>query len=440
MSTKLKGQYGLTVAVSMVVGIVIGIGIFFKTSQILLSTDLNPMAAITAWILGGIISVLSGLTVAEVGAAIPETGGTFAWVRKIYGDKLAFLVGWAQVTIYNPAIIALIAYYFAFFTMQFLGIESTVFIHVSISFSAMIFVYLINIYTKNFGGKLQTIVTVAKILPIFLIIIFGLLYVPETAPEVSSTPLEVSSDKSFWLLVGTAILPIMFAFDGWIYVGTIAGDLKDPKRDLPKAIIFGLSFIAVVYILLNIALLNVYSPDILVEKGMFGVAEEIFGAMGSKFVYAGIVISAFGGLNGFILVTTRVPYSLADERLFPKSDYFNQIEDKTGQPLRSSYLMLVISLAYLITMFVSGEVDAFGDVPIALIWIFYTIVFVGLIVLRKKQPNLERPYRVPLYPIIPILSIIGGLTVGISALISEPGYFILSIIVTLSGLFFYKQR
>ena len=439
MSTKLKGQYGFPVAVSMVVGIVIGIGIFFKTSQILLATDLNPTAAITAWILGGIISIVSGLTVAEVGAAIPETGGMFAWIRKIYGDKLAFLVGWAQTTIYNPALIALISYYFAYFSMQLLGISDDITTHVFIAFGAMFFVFLLNIYTKNVGGKLQTIVTVAKIIPILLIIIFGFLYSPSNEIE-ETTQTIISSDKSFLLLVGTALLPIMFALDGWIYVGTIAGDLKNPKRDLPRAIILGIAFISVVYILLNLALFNVYPPEVLVEKGIFGAANEIFGDIGSKFIYAGIVISAFGGLNGFTLITTRVPYSLAEEKLFPKSDYFSKIEAKTGQPLRSSYLMLILSLAYLIAMFASGEVDAFGDVPIALIWIFYTLVFVGVIILRKQQPNLERPYKVPLYPYIPILSIIGGLSVGISALISNPLYFVLSIVVTLSGLFFYKQR
>lgn len=438
MTTKLKGQYGFPVAVSMVVGIVIGIGIFFKTSQILLATEYSTSAAITAWILGGIISILSGLTVAEVGAAIPETGGMFAWIRKIYGDKLAFLVGWAQTTIYNPALIALISYYFAHFTMQLLGVADNLILHIALSFGAMIFVFLLNIYTKNVGGNLQTIVTIAKIIPLALIILFGFLHT--SSAELSETTSVSTSDKSFFLLVGTALLPIMFALDGWIYVGTIAGDLKKPKRDLPKAIILGIAFIATIYILLNLALFNVYSPEILVEKGIFGAANEIFGNIGSKFIYAGIVISAFGGLNGFTLVSTRVPYSLADENLFPKSDFFKQIEDKTGQPLRSSFLMMSLSLSYLIAMFATGEVDAFGDVPIALIWVFYTLVFVGLIILRKKQPQLIRPYKVPLYPIIPILAIIGGLFVGISALISQPWYFVLSIAVTLSGMVFYKQK
>ncbi len=438
MSTKLKGQYGFPVAVSLVVGIVIGIGIFFKTSQILLATELDTSAAIVAWILGGVISILSGLTVAEVGAAIPETGGMFAWIRKIYGNKLAFLVGWALALIYNPALIALIAYYFAYFSMQLLGITGNLMAHIGISFGALIFVYLINIYTKNFGGKLQTIVTVAKIVPIALIIIFGFLHT--SSPELTESTSVVVSDKSFLLLVGTALLPIMFALDGWIYVGTIAGDLKNPKRDLPRAIVFGIAFISLVYILLNLALFHVYSPEILVDKGIFGVANEVFGNIGSKFIYVGIVISAFGGLNGFILVSTRVPYSLSVEDLFPKSGYFKQLSEKTSQPMRSSYLMMGISLAYLVAMFATGEIDAFGDVPIALIWVFYTLVFIGVFVLRKKYPEMERPYKVPLYPIVPILAIVGGLFVGVSALISHPWYFVLSIAVTLSGLFFYKQK
>lgn len=437
MSSKLKGKYGFPVAVSMVVGIVIGIGIFFKTSQILIATEMNPVAAIFAWTIGGVISIFSGLTVAEIGAAIPETGGTFAWVRRIYGDKFGFLVGWAQVAIYNPSIIALIAYYFAYFSMQLMGVESTL-LHIVLSFSAMIFVYLLHIYTKDFGGNLQTIITIAKLMPIAAIIIFGFFY--SDGPNYESTISNIEfTDTSFWMLVATALLPIMFAFDGWIYVGTIAEDLKNPVRDMPKAIVIGLSVIAFVYISLNIALLTVYSPEVLVEKGVFGVAEELFGSIGSKFVYAGIVISAFGGLNGFTFVTTRIPYSLADEKLFPKSDYFDKLDPRTGQPKRSSFLMLALSLAYLIAMFVSGEVDAFGDVPIALFWVFYTMIFIGVIILRKKKPDMHRPYKVPLYPLIPILSIIGGVAVGISALISQPFYFALSLIVTISGLLLYKK-
>ncbi|MCK5824826.1 MAG: amino acid permease [Ichthyobacteriaceae bacterium] len=439
MQNKLKGQYGFPVAVSMVVGIVIGIGIFFKTGQILEVTEHNTAAAITAWVLGGIISVISGLTVAEIGAAIPETGGTFAWIKKIYGNRLAFALGWAQVTIYNSALIALIAYYFAHFSIQLLGLEQTTILHALIAFSAMLFLFFINVFTKNLGGKLQTIMTVAKIIPIFLIIIFGFLHENTTHDIITTTSVIKDSESSFFTLVTTALLPIMFAFDGWIYVGTIAGDLKNPKKDLPKAIILGISFIAVVYILLNIALLNVFTPEKLIEVGMFGAAVELFGSFGSKLVYSGIVISAFGGLNGFILISTRVPYSLAVEGLFPKSNYFSKISKKYQQPLRSSFLMLAISATYLFVMFYSGEVDAFGDVPVALIWVFYTIIFVGVFVLRKKQPDLERPYKVPFYPVIPILAVVGGLAVGVSAFISNPYYFGLSILVTLSGMFFYKK-
>ena len=116
MEEKLEKRYGFTVAISMVVGIVIGIGIFFKAGQILSAAQLNPKIAISAWVLGGIISILSGLTAAEVGAAIPETGGMIAWIKRIYGEKIGFLVGWVQMILYFPALIALIAYYFAVFT------------------------------------------------------------------------------------------------------------------------------------------------------------------------------------------------------------------------------------------------------------------------------------------------------------------------------------
>ncbi|MGL5662853.1 MAG: APC family permease, partial [Cetobacterium sp.] len=261
MSENLEKRYGFSVAFSMVVGIVIGIGIFFKAGQILVAANMNPKIAIAAWVLGGIISILSGLTAAEVGAAIPETGGMIAWIKKIYGKRIAFLVGWAQLIIYFPALIGLIAYYFAVFTGNFLNIDpsNTMFLG-GTAFVAISFLFAINIFTKNVGGKIQTLATAAKIVPLLLITIFGFLsgdnssgmfYMTEITREAtSSSPL---------VLLGLSLVPIMFAFDGWIYVGTIAGDLKNVKKDLPRAIILGLGFIAIFYVALNLALLNVFT-------------------------------------------------------------------------------------------------------------------------------------------------------------------------------------
>ncbi|MGL5356169.1 MAG: APC family permease [Cetobacterium sp.] len=442
MNENLEKRYGFSVAFSMVVGIVIGVGIFFKAGQILTAANMNPKIAITAWVLGGIISILSGLTAAEVGAAIPETGGIIAWIKRIYGEKVAFLVGWAQLIIYFPALVALIAYYFAVFTGNFLNIDSsnTGFLGLA-AFIAITFLFTINIFTKNIGGKIQTLATAAKMVPLLLITIFGFIFGDNTAGTFYMTEVTKSAtSESPLVLLGLALVPIMFAFDGWIYVGTIAGDLKNVKKDLPKAIILGLGFIAVFYVGLNVALLNVFTAEEIVRVGMFGVATKLFGPMGAKFIFLGIMISAFGGLNGMIMASTRVPYTLAIEGHLPKKEFFSKIDNKFKQPINSSIVMYILTILFLIAMLVTGKPDMFGDIPVALFWLFYCLVFLGLFILRKKEPNLERPYKVPFYPLVPMLALLGGASIFIYAAISNPEYMAISVVLTLTGLLVYRKN
>jgi APA family basic amino acid/polyamine antiporter len=439
MNDGLKGRYGFSVAFSMVVGVVIGIGIFFKATPVLKAAGLNPKIAVSAWALGGIISILSGLTAAEIGAAVPETGGIIAWIRRVYGDKLAFLVGWTQAVIYQPAIVALIAYYFAFFTTQFLGVEAVPKYMFPISAGAIILVFAINTFTEKAGGIVQTIATGAKVIPLIAITIFGFMSNNNSAGIFYTSSKVALTSKSPILLLGMALVPVMFAFDGWMYVGTISGDLKNVRKDLPKAIIFGIGFITIMYMGLNVALLKVFPAEEIVNQGMFGVAKNLFGHNGAKIIFLGIMISAFGGLNGFSLISTRVPYSLAIEGHFPAKDYFSKVDDKNSQPIRSAGLMFILVMVYLVAMFITGNPDVFGDVPVAIFWFFYSMVFLGVIILRNKEPKLERPYRVPLYPIIPILAMLGGISIAIYASISEPRYMLISLIAALSGLLFYKK-
>ena len=312
MVEELKGKYGFSVAFSMVVGIVIGIGIFFKAAPVIVASGMNPVITIAAWAVAGIISILSGLTAAEIGAAVTEKGGMIAWIRRVYGDKMAFLVGWAQAVIYAPAIVALLAYYFGIFTMEFLGKSSTG-LHIAISIAAILSVFATNTFTKKAGGIIQTIATVAKIIPLAIITIFGFMSNNNPDGIFAMTETAKASTQSPIILFGMALVPVMFAFDGWIYVGTISGELKNVKKDLPRAIIFGLGFITLFYVLLNLALLKVFPAEQLVEQGMFGVAAALLGPVGAKFVFLGIMISAYGGLNGFTLVSTRIPYILASE-------------------------------------------------------------------------------------------------------------------------------
>ncbi len=444
MKDTLEKKYGFSVALSMVVGIVIGIGIFFKAEQILIVSNLNFKIAIGAWILGGFITILSGLTAAEIAASVTETGGLITYLKRIYGRKVAYIFGWTQAIVYGPAITAIIVYYLSYFTMIFLGkaeyINNSQ--HIILAFVVYIFVFALNTFTSKSGGFLQTIVTIAKLIPLIMIIIFGLS--KGTNQDIFALPVtnEVINNKSPFLLLGMALVPVMFTFDGWLQVGYISGELKNVKKDLPRAIILGLSIITFVYILLNIALIKVLPVEELINApngAVDKVANILFGPVGSKLIFGGIVVSAFGGLNGMVLSSNKVPYSLAIMDLFPFGSFFGRVEKRTKQAINSAFLTFFVTILILIAMFITKKVDVFGDIPVAIFWFFYSFLFIGVIILRKKEPNLERPYKVPLYPIIPILSAIGGISIAIYATISNPMYMLISIGIILLGIPFYPK-
>ncbi|UUV18574.1 amino acid permease [Fusobacteria bacterium ZRK30] len=435
---QLEQKYGLSVATAMVIGIVVGIGIFFKAEAILKAASLNPTVAILAWILGGTITVLAGLTAAELGAAIPETGGLVAYIRRIYGDFAGFMTGWMHVVLYLPGLVAVLAYYTGFFATIFLGIESTPINVAMISIPAFLSVFLINLFMAKSGGRLQTLITAIKIIPLAGLLIFGLLN------GSNPTPFSVAPgvDSPFSIsLVLAALVPVMFAYDGWMLACSIGGEVKNPTKNLPKAIIFGLGLIIVLYVGLNIALLKTLPANLLAEQGTVGAANLLFGPIATKAIFGGIVISAYGTLNGLTLAAIRFPYTLAIEGHFPMKNHFSEVSTRFNTPLKSGFLIFVISGLYLLAPFVIGmSIDIFADIPVAIIWAFYSVLFIGLIILRKREPNLARPYKVPLYPIIPVLAAIGGLGITISATVNQPYYMLYSIIIVLSGIPFYRKK
>ena len=434
----LEKKYGLSVAITMVMGIVIGIGIFFKAEGILAASNLNPTVAITAWVIGGIITILAGLTVSEIGASIPKTGGLVVYIRRIYGDLAGFLTGWMHVVLYLPGLMAVLAYYTGFFATIFLGIEGTPTNVAMISIPLFLMALGINLYMPKSGGRMQTVITIVKVIPLIGLLVFGFLNGTNLEPFAANS--DASSPFSIGLVL-TALVPVMFAYDGWLLVCSIGGEVKNPDKNIPKAIILGLGLIILLYVGLNIALLKTLPANILAEQGTVGAANILFGTFGTKIIFGGIVISAYGALNGLTLAGIRFPYTLAIEGHFPMKEVFSKVDPKHNTPVNSGLLVGTIGFLYLMAPFVTNmSIDVFADIPVAIIWGFYSVLFMGLIILRKREPNLTRPYLVPLYPIIPILATIGGVGITVSAVINRPYYMLYSVIIILAGIPLYKKK
>lgn len=424
---QLQKNLGIAAALSTVVGMVIGGGVFFKPQAVYTLTGGAPGLGILAWIIAGIMTITAGLTAAEVSAAIPKTGGMMVYIEEIYGKKLGFLTGWMQTVLFFPATAAAIAVMFGQQAAILLNNPSLV---MPMSIGVILLVGILNTFGSKTSGAIQTVSTVCKLIPLALIIVFGFIKGSGQNPVMS--PLVAEGIRPMGV-IGQLLVAILFAYDGWINVGAIAGEMKNPGKDLPKAIIGGLSIVMAINVVINLAYLWVLPASELAQYASPAsiVAEKIFGPVGGKLINVGILVSVFGCLNGYLLTGPRIPYTLANQKVLPAM--LGKL-NKHGVPANATLFMAVLSAIYAL----SGQFNLLSDLSMFAIWAFYTLTFIGVIKLRKTQPDLKRPYKVPFYPVIPIISICSGLFVVIdqlflagmkSSMISLGG-----VIITLIGL------
>lgn len=430
----LKKEIGFFGAFSTVVGVVIGSGVFFKAAVIYKTTG-NVSLGLLAWVLAGIISICAGLTTAELAASMPETGGMIVWVERAYGKTVSYLLGWAQAVIYYPASIAAAAAIFATQFLNLFQIEKKY--SIFIGACAATTVTGLNLLGSKASGRIQTIATICKLIPIISIIIFGLLQPnPTTIMLFPSSTSNTTVESSALAALGAAMLAAMYGYDGWSNVGTIAGEMKNPKKDLPRAILYGLLVITTIYLLINVAYLLTMPMEQIAGNGNVpnDVATKLFGPNGGKIITIGIMISVYGTMNGFTMTAIRVPYAMAMKNQIPFKRFWTKL-NRFSIPYYSAFVTLILTIGMMFT----GEFDTLTDFLLFTIWIFFIATFFAVFVLRKKEPNMPRPYKVPLYPIIPWISIIGGAYIVIAALITQFTLAISGVLLTLLGLVFYTE-
>ncbi|MBC6316768.1 APC family permease [Listeria grandensis] len=431
---KLKKEIGFFTALTIVMGTVIGSGVFFKPEAVYSATGTAGLGLL-AWILGGVITICGGLTAAELSAAIPQTGGMMMYLQKTYGKLTAYLLGWAQTVIYFPANIAALSIIFATQVANLFGTGDHIIVPVAIA--AAVFIMLMNFIGAKVAGSFQAVTTICKLVPLILIIIFGLFHQGDVAFRLFPISVE---DHPFLTSLGSGLVATMFAYDGWIHVGNIAGEMKNPKKDLPKAIVFGLTGVMLVYLLINIAYLFVMPATALAATATpaSDVANIIFGSIGGKLITVGILISVFGTINGYTMTGIRIPYAMALDNQLPFSNWFKKLGAKSSVPYNGGIVVLLISIIMIFT----GKFNQLTDMLIFVIWIFYTLTFIAVFILRKREPELARPYKVPLYPVIPLIAICGGAFIVLNTLFTQPMNAGIGLVLTAIGLpiYLYKKN
>ncbi len=383
---------------------------------------------VLAWVFGGLLSLFGALTFAEVAILIPKTGGMVAYLSEAYDRRLGFLAGWMQVVIFYPSFLAGYGVKVGSELAEYLGPQ----FELPIALAVIAALTLVNCRGSRTAGGMQVVSTVCKLVPLVLLIVFGLAWGTSTRPLL--TPL-VGAHKSVGGVLGSTLLAVLFAFEGWTNVGAIAGEMKDPARDLPRAIVGGVAIIMAVYLAINIAYLRVIPANELMqlESPAAAVATKLFGQAGGTLIKVGIIVSVIGAGNGFLMAGSRVTYLLAQERTLPASERLGALNERQ---VPAYSIMLIGALACLYSL--SGEFDLLTDLGVFSCWVFYTLTFACVMHLRRTHPEWERVYRVPGYPVVPVLAILGGSYVIVSQLFLSGSQALLmsvaSIVITLAGL------
>lgn len=422
-NNELRRSLGFGSAISIVIGTIIGSGIFFKQASILDSAGSSTMA-IAAWVFGGVITLTAGLTIAEIGAQMPYTGGLYVYVENLYGRICGFLAGWMQVIVYGPAIIASVAGFMSIMITNLFGIDAKW--RIPVALITIIAIGLMNFLENNVAAAFSVITTIGKMIPIAAIIIFGLFWGHQDA--LGQTVSEVNRSAGGF---GVAVLATLFGYDGWILIANLGGEMKNPQKLLPKAIILGISSVLVIYTLITIGIFRFIPANMihsLGENTTSYLATKAFGDIGGKLLSIGIIISMMGTLNGKIITFPRIVYAMARRGDLPFSRLLSYVTPKGKAPIIAT--VFIIILATIMMLFF--DPDHLSDLCVFTIYCFYLMTFFGIFILRKK--NKKRPFSTPLYPLVPIIAIGGGVFVLISELFNDPAGVLLFVGIVVIGL------
>ncbi|MCM0582561.1 amino acid permease [Weissella diestrammenae] len=425
----LKQDLGLISGLALVVGTVIGSGVFFKQASVLQTTG-NQTLGLLAWTLGGVITLAAGLTVAEIGSRIPDagSGGFYSYIEKIYGHFWGFMTGWSQVIVYAPAVIASIGGYAAHLTANFLGIDMVWARYIGIFY--IIFIAGLNLLENRIAAVFAVTTTIIKMIPIVGLMIYGIFFGHANALGQTMTQVTSTTSGSF----GMAILATLFAYDGWVLVANIRGEMRRPKRDLPLSIILGVTLVLVAYVGVTFGVYRTLPSATIIslkDNAVFAIIQSAFGTFGGRLLSVIIIISMLGTMNGKMVAFPRMAYMMAQNGLFPK--YLARLNRRTFVP--SNATLSLSGLTILLTLF-TNSADRISDMAMFTIWLFYVAAFIGLFVLRYRQRDQERQidFKVPLFPVTPLIGVFGGLFVVVSTIQSDFSGTIVSILMVAVGI------
>lgn len=387
----LPRKLGFLDALSIVIGIIIGAGIFLVPN--LVARELkSPEWILAVWVFAGVISFFGALACAELGTMFPATGGQYVFLREIYGPLIGFLCGWSMFAVARTAQVAWLAMTMALYVSYFVPMSNAA--AKFLGLAALALFTAINYWGVNAGALVQKIFTLAKVLGLLLIIASAFLWHAGSGAVQGSLQGGFSASH-----FGVALIACVLACDGWVQLSFVAGEIRNPRRNILLALAIGSAACTAVYVLANIAYMRVLSvPEIAASEHVgASVAERVLGHAGGGLVSLIILMSIIGTLNGCFLTSPRIYFAQARDGLFFRK--FAEVHPKHQTP----GFAIVAQAVWAAVLLVSGSYESLVDYAMFAIWLSYGFMVAGVIVLRIKQPDLDRPYRMWGYPVTAVV-------------------------------------
>jgi len=443
---------GIFSATLLVVGIMIGSGVFKKIIP-MAQTGLTESWILIAWALAGIITMLGAINIVGLASLTEESGGVYEYLRLAFGNFFSFLFGWTDFTIIGTASIAALAFIFSHTVNMLIPLPNPLqqWEHISVAnfiypfadsgikiLAILIIMILtwINYRGVRESGTLNNIFTSAKILGILLIIFLGLFYSSPVQPqqqEIIASSVPPLHGTAFFSAFFVAMLSVLWAYDGWVNVSFITGEVKNPKKNVPLAIIIGVTIATVLYVMVNYVYMKVLSLDELaaVNKNEIGaavVANTLLGKIGKTLIIILIMVSVFGSLNAIILSHSRIYFRMAQEKFFFKKVAQVHIRNKTP------HIALLYTMVWSCVLVISGTFDILTDMVIFAGFLFYGLLAIAYIKMKRKGMISSKVFG---YPIIQVIIILFSLTLIINTIATHPLQSLIGLGLMFTGVPFY---
>jgi len=438
---------GLWSATAIVVGTMIGTGIFLVPSEMAQAAG-SVELVFAAWIVGGTLTLFGAFAFAELGAAIPEAGGPYVFLRRGFSPAWAFLFGWMTAIVERPATAAAVsAGLLLFWSFLMPAVATPLFmLQIPLPFQAELYEFRftlaqplavlvillvtgVNYLGVRLGGRVQVVLTVIKVVAVLLVVVFGLTLASEEATPAG--PVLTGTVGGFL----TALVAALWAYDGWTGVTFVGSEVENPHKNMSRALVGGVLFVGAVYVLANIVYFSILSLGGVAQSEHVAsdVVEQFAGRGAAQWITLAMVVSALGTLNSTILSGARVPYAMAHDGLF--FDFARQIHPTFRVPGNSLWFQAGMGSLFALT----GTFEELFSLVIFAGWIFYGLTVAALFSLRRREPNLERPYRAWGYPWAQILFVMGALALTVNLWLELPVRSSIGLLLILSGLLFYRR-